>query len=90
MSDLKCLPPDDFTITSEDVACALGSKELLDCPHCGKWAFSIGTLNRETGNTVYHVNCTGRDCMAQAFYCSKDPDEARAKVIAKWNRRVKK
>lgn len=85
---MKTLPVSDFVITEKDQAHALGSTELKACPHCGRWAFSIGTVNKDTGNTVYHVNCTGRDCMAQAFYCSKDPAEAREKAIARWNRRV--
>lgn len=89
MKPLEFTPAEDFVITGDDIACSLGASKLLDCPHCGRWAFSIGTVNRDSGNTVYHVNCTGQDCMAQAFYCSKDPKEAREKVIQKWNRRVK-
>lgn len=85
---IKTLPIDDFVITNEDHNQALGSNELKPCPHCGRWAFSVGTINKDTGNTVYHVNCTGRDCMAQSFYCSKDPAEARLKAIERWNRRV--
>lgn len=85
---MKTLPVSDFVITEKDQAHALGSDELKPCPHCGRWAFSIGTINKVSGNTVYHVNCTGTDCMAQSFYCSKDPEEARVKAIARWNRRT--
>ena len=82
------LPVDRFVIAQSDLAHALGSAELKPCPHCGRWAFSIGTLNPNTGNTVYHVNCTGTDCMARAFFCAKDPSEARAGAVARWNRRA--
>jgi len=84
---MDTLPESAFVITKQDQEHALGSDELKPCPFCGKWAFSIGTVNEKTGNTVYHVNCTGRDCQAQSFYCAKDPAEARVKAIARWNRR---
>lgn len=88
MSDIQLTPEKDFQITKEDIDHALGSEELKPCPHCGKWAFSIGTKNERSGNTVYHVNCANTDCMAQSFYCSKDPAEARKKAIERWNRRT--
>jgi hypothetical protein len=85
---VRALPESAFVITKEDQAIALGSNEIKTCPHCGAWAFSIGTKNEETGNTVYHVNCSNTKCMAQSFYCSKDPAEARTKAIERWNRRA--
>lgn len=86
--DLPVTAEKDFLISDEDVAHALGSTELKPCPHCGRWAFSIGTTNPNTKHTVYFVNCTGRDCMASAFYCDKDPAVARIKAIERWNRRT--
>jgi Lar family restriction alleviation protein len=84
------LPTHDYIINNADIAHALGSTELKPCPFCGRWAFSIGKTNKVTGNTVYSVNCSGTDCMVNTFSSSKDPAEARAKAIERWNRRTVK
>lgn len=85
---LPIIPAENIIITEADENHALGSDELKACPHCGRWAFSAGEINPKTGNTVYRVYCTGRDCMAQTSYCAKDPAEARVGAIKRWNRRV--
>lgn len=85
---LPMLSPDQFVITKADQNQAMGSKELKDCPFCGKWALSAGIKNPDTGNTVYTVHCSNQlKCSANTFCCSKDPAGARANAIEQWNRR---
>lgn len=89
MSDpFQTIHPDQFVITEADQNQAMGSKELKDCPFCGRWALSIGVKNPDTGNTVYTVHCSNQlKCSANTFACSKDPSQARSVAIEQWNRR---
>ena len=88
-STLPITPAEDVIISEKDMNHALGSKELKACPFCGRWALSYGNINRSTGNTVYHVQCTNQlKCSASTFSCAKTADEARAEAIRQWNERV--
>ena len=86
---MKELPTNNYIITEADRNQCLGSNELLNCPFCGSKPISCGILNEETGNTVYKVICTGKDCNANTFCCHKKPEEARKFAIERWNKRLK-
>lgn len=94
---LSKLAPDPFMkdetttviVTAADRAVCLGSGELKPCPCCGSSAIAAGEFNRNTGNTVYKIICTGlHECGLNLVVCDKDREKARKHAVERWNERA--
>ena len=81
------LPKPNYIIGEKDQNQALGSGELLPCPFCGSWAFSVGE-KKPSGNHVYEVICSNTpECGAGVHCCMRSLEKSRAGAVAKWNKR---
>jgi len=86
------LPVVDLITTKADIDLCLGSGELLPCPFCGHWAMSAGEKTKSGRGVLWTISCTHTthlypDCCASVWAVDEDQTKARAKAVARWNRR---
>ena len=91
-SAVESLPIVDLITTKADIDLCLGSGELLRCPFCGHWAMSAGEKTKSGRGVLWTISCTHTthlmpDCCASVWAVDEDQAKARAKAVARWNRR---
>ncbi|HUQ67179.1 MAG TPA: Lar family restriction alleviation protein [Flavitalea sp.] len=93
MEPMTPIKKENFIISEGDLLNAgYWYHELLPCPFCGSnKIISGGVKNDRTGNIVYKVFCTGKDCTAMVHIClggDETKDQARKLVVEMWNKRT--